>query len=448
MTTPEPLGPTPAGTGRWKVVGWIVIAGLIPPGLYWLCLGRVATVLPDDAKRMLRDRGDSTVLVDIRPAERFQHRHIDGARHWPANQILAVRSPEDVPPGLRDKRLLLVCSVGMLSARTAEHLADVGLSDAFSVRGGIQAWIGTASGPRGGPYDRWRTGSGEVVQFPVRQASPWEQLLAVASGFAMKGTYTLVSLILIVLLWRHRAADLVALRWAMVFFFLGENCCAINYFMFGEKSYLLEYLHSFGMLLCFAFTTYALIEGIDTRLIGISDPKDRCAAVSLCGQCAKYTDAPCGLRRIFYLIIPVMMVLAGMLLTSGRHDVSYNAMIYGTFYNYSHPMIYQLFETVYCPLAAMVVLAVSMGILLFKKRDPLPPAKATLAAGTGALGFGTLRMVLVGGYEQNMMWFVFWEEATELIFIAGVCCVLWLFRRGLLAAPTTPPDLQRPASDG
>jgi len=419
-------------------MGLVIIVGLLPLGLYWWYFGRVASVVPADAKRMLREDDAAAILMDVRTLDDFQDRHIDGARHWPMNEILAVRSLGDVPPAFRDKKLLLICTTGMLSMRPAEHLADVGLSDAFSVRGGIQAWIGTAPGPQGELYDRWRTGSGEVAQFPVRRAPVWEQFLAVASGFGMKATYTLISFILIIVLWRRRAADLTALRWAMVFFFLGENCCAVNYFVFGEKSYLLEYLHSYGMLLCFAFTMYAVIEGIDTRLIRIADPKDKCAALDLCTRCIKYTDAPCGLKRMFYLIIPAMIALSGMLLTADRHDVSYNVMIYGTFYHYTHPLMYQLFETVYCPAAAVVMFGISLGILLIKKADPLPPAKVAFAAGAGLLGFGALRMILAGAYEQNMMWFVFWEEATELLFIAGVCCVLWIFRRGLLAAPERP----------
>jgi hypothetical protein len=266
---------------------------------------------------------------------------------------------------------------------------------------------------------------------PFHSATDGEQFLAVASGYGFKITYSVLAFILAVVLWRSRAADLTALRWAMIFFFVGENCCAVNYVFFGEVSYLFEMLHSYGMLLCFAFTTYAIIEGFDHRLIRLSDPEGKCAALQLCGRCIKHTDVPCGLRRVFYLLIVAMMVVAGMLLTADFHDVSYNVEIYGTPYHYTNPMAYQLYEIVYCPLAAMVMFAVSLVMLLRAKGNRLGAAKMAFAGGFGALGFGSLRMILAGAYSQRMVYFIFWEEATELLFILGVCCVLWIFRSGL-----------------
>jgi hypothetical protein len=40
-------------------------------------------------------------------------------------------------------------------------------------------------------------------------------------------------------------------------------------------------------------------------------------------------------------------------------------------------------------------------------------------------------MVLGGAYDQNRVWYLFWEETTELVFIAGVGIALWIFRRTL-----------------
>jgi hypothetical protein len=39
------------------------------------------------------------------------------------------------------------------------------------------------------------------------------------------------------------------------------------------------------------------------------------------------------------------------------------------------------------------------------------------------------RLVLFQVYRDNLTWFVFWEEVTELIYIVGVGAVLWIFRR-------------------
>jgi hypothetical protein len=43
-----------------------------------------------------------------------------------------------------------------------------------------------------------------------------------------------------------------------------------------------------------------------------------------------------------------------------------------------------------------------------------------------------LRMVLGGAYDDNRVWYLFWEETTELLLLLGICFVLWTFRQGLL----------------
>ena len=58
-------------------------------------------------------------------------------------------------------------------------------------------------------------------------------------------------------------------------------------------------------------------------------------------------------------------------------------------------------------------------------------AKVFFAAGIGPLGFGMFRSILTTMYCNNLVWFAFWEESTELIFIVGVCFILGIFRKGL-----------------
>ena len=150
------------------------------------------------------------------------------------------------------------------------------------------------------------------------------------------------------------AADLVALRWALIFFFIGENFCAANYIFYTDRSYLFEYLHSLGMVLCSAFATYAIIEGMDLRFMKFSDPQARCAALGLCHRCIKHADAPCGLQRTFMLIILALMAVSFMPFCAPLAAVSYNTKIFGTFYNYSDPIIYQMYQTRFCPGVASV----------------------------------------------------------------------------------------------
>ena len=95
-------------------------------------------------------------------------------------------------------------------------------------------------------------------------SSAFEQLAAVATGFVVKPIYTVVALIIAIVLWKKTDLELKALKWAMLFFFAGENFCAANYlFTQNHDSHLLEYLHSLGMVLSFGFAAFATVEGID-----------------------------------------------------------------------------------------------------------------------------------------------------------------------------------------
>jgi len=266
---------------------------------------------------------------------------------------------------------------------------------------------------------------------PFRETSLVEQVATVVAAFVIKPVYTLLALVLTVVLWRQKSPDLTALCWAFLFFFVGENFCAANYLIYREQSHLFEYLHNVGMVVCFGLTTYAVLEGLDRRVVKFSDAESRCAALTLCRRCMKYTDAPCALKRLFLLMIPVLMILAFVPLAADVIPLSYNTEIFGSPHNYSHPVIGQRFEIRYCPAVALVMLTVSLTILQFKRNDAVVWSKVFFAAGVGALGFSVFRLVFVQVYRQNLAWYAFWEEATEFLFILTAAAVLWLFRQGL-----------------
>jgi hypothetical protein len=217
----------------------------------------------------------------------------------------------------------------------------------------------------------------------------------------------------------------------MVFFFVGENCCAVNYLAFEERSYWLEYLHGVGMLFAFGFGCYALLEGADRRIVMLSDPNRRCAAANLCGRCIKHADVPCGLRRLFCLVLPLAMIFSLLLPTADWKDTTYITPVFGVPYVYGHLRAFQIFENWFCGGAAVLLFAISLLILLLRKQAGIETAKIFLAAGLGPLGFGGLRMLLGAAYDRNRVWYLFWEEGTELALVAAVCVVLWIFRRRL-----------------
>jgi hypothetical protein len=185
------------------------------------------------------------------------------------------------------------------------------------------------------------------------------------------------------------------------------------------------------MVLCFGLTVFALLEGIDLRLVKYSDPQARCAAVGLCHRCIKHVEAPCGLQRTFLLVIPAVMVLCGMPFCADLLHVSYNTRIFGTFYNYSHPVLCQIFEIRYLPAAALILLTVSWIALGINQANSVWWSKVSFAAGCGAFGFAFFRLILMQIYRENLVWYATWEELTELLFILSAGLVLWVFRHGL-----------------
>lgn len=417
---------------RWRLTAVIVlVGGLTPLAIYGGLFASVPTVTPQVARQMLDDR--NTSLVDVRPAGDFSDGHIDGAVNWPLDRIPRQASADAIPQELRGKRLLLICDVGLASRLAVGRLGGIESRSVFNVRGGIQEWVHSVQEMRRSPYHRWRVEHNAAIGFPFRDSPQWEQALATLAYFGFKPLYTFVAGTLIVLLWRSTAIDLVALRWAMWFFFLGENACAVNYFCFREESYLAEFAHSLGMMLCFGFAVSALIEAVDRRLLNLSDPQRRCAAISLCSRCIKQDHPVCGLKQVFYLLIAAAAVLAFMIPASGWNDIAYNTYVFGRFYNYGHLRVFQLLENVYCPAAAILLYGLAFLALARGTMHGWTASKVLFSAACGALSFGGLRALLGAAYDENRVWFLFWEETTELLFIAAVGWLLWVFRNSLFA---------------
>jgi rhodanese-related sulfurtransferase len=417
----------------------IAVGGSLPLLLYWLFLGRVPTITADEAKTLLASSGQAT-LLDVRPAEEFQSDHIEAAQNWPYADIAALVSSAAMPQQFRGKKLLLICNGGVTSGLATRKLRELHVPDVANVEGGMQAWVAAAEKPCTLSLCRLRDATGDATALPFRESPRYEQWAAVLTGFGVKPLYMTLALLLVFILRRQQSPDLLALRWGLLFFFAGEAFCALNYLFTTHESYLLEYLHCFGMVLTFGFTTYALLEGIDLRLLKYSHPKDKCAALGLCRVCIKYTDAACGLRRMFLLIIPAAMTLAVLPLCVAPNPTSYNTRILGAFYNYSHPVVHQIYETRYLPFAALVLFAASLLVLVWRERHPVSVSKVLFAAGAGALGFAWFRLFLFAPFADNQVWFAFWEEVTELLYVASIGFVLLVFRGALLGPRTVPEE--------
>jgi hypothetical protein len=265
-----------------------------------------------------------------------------------------------------------------------------------------------------------------------RASLPWEQWLSVITAMAIKPLYTALSLLILIILWKQDSLALKSIKWAMAFFFIGENFCAADYFFSPcHDSHFLEYMHNLGMMLCFSFTVYSIFEGADRHLISYSDAQKTCSLVILCRQCIKYKNVPCAFQRCFILLGFAGAIVALMPMCAQIQIVFYSTEILGSPYIYHHPLVSQLFETRYCPALACVLFLASSLLLLIKHHNPVHWAKILFSGACGAAGFSFLRFVIFYGFLSNLLWMDFWEEATELLFIVSVAMILWIFRKSI-----------------
>ncbi|MBI5651843.1 MAG: rhodanese-like domain-containing protein [Chloroflexi bacterium] len=413
-----------------KIIALVLVlifcAGALPLLLYWVAVGNVPAITARAAVKMLDD--PNAILVDVRAPAAYRASHIDGAENWDWRN--AAR--ENIPAPFKDKRVLLICESGIESAFAARALNALGVAKVWSVEGGMQSWFANAHHFGSARFASLRLATGEMMRLPFRDSSPGEQFVAVLAGYGVKTIYMLIAFALVVvLLWRQKSRDLAVLGWGMVAFFAGEAICWINFPIFNEESAFLEYLHSYGMVVAVAFIVFALIEGLDQRVIGFSDANAKCALLNLCRGCVKYKPVSCGLQRTFKLAIVALIAVAVMPLNAEPLAIVYTTRVLNIPVIYTHPIILQLYEIRVIPALAMFFFTLAFAILQLGAPRHLILSKIFFAAGMGHLVFGFLRLMLSAFYRDNHVWFEFWEEATELILIAGIAIVLWIFRAGL-----------------
>jgi rhodanese-related sulfurtransferase len=97
---------------------------------------RVKEVTVDDVKVML-DRGEKFLLVDVREESEFAKDHLPGAIHLGKGVI--ERDIEQRVPDTGAK-LVLYCGGGFRSALAADNLQKMGYTNVISMDGGIRVW--------------------------------------------------------------------------------------------------------------------------------------------------------------------------------------------------------------------------------------------------------------------------------------------------------------------
>lgn len=305
---------------------------------------------------------------------------------------------------------LLRLGVALLALGTASCL-----DPALDVRGTLdQAVAGAeALGP---------TSSG-----PSLELTTVEQAAAVFSGYVVKPTYMLVSLLLFFFLRRGRSRDLGLLRIGLAAFFLGEAACALNYLLTGGRSEVLEALHGLGMAGMGGATAWGLFVLADERLLGLTRPTAGCSLRRFCGRCWKQDRTGCFAHRLFVLLAPALTILATMPLFAPLRELDLVGGVFGTPVAYLYSRLQLLTDFRVYPMLAVLGFAVTAILLPFGEQA-MRRTQPIFFTAFGFFSFSLFRFLLLAAYRQRPVWLDFWEEITELLLIGFLAAFFALYR--------------------
>lgn len=264
-------------------------------------------------------------------------------------------------------------------------------------------------------------------QLPANAFTQWVVLL---SGLVIKPAYMVLSLALIILLWRQKVRAMVLIRWALVTFLLGEAFCAANYLLIGGENEALEILHGLGMVGLSAFLPWGMFTLLDQYILHFSEDKANCALLRLCGQCWKQNNVSCGLKQLFLFLAPALAVIALMPLTAPLKPSHFTMTVFDVETQFNFFIRVLQWELRLYPIMASLLMISSL-VLLRGGRKSIQTAQVPFFAGLGFMLYSLFRFFLLYSYDCLPHWANFWEEITELIMTIGLGIFFIIFRRQL-----------------
>jgi rhodanese-related sulfurtransferase len=403
------LGAMLALTARPSGLAWLVGAHEIQPGDLVL-----ATKSPSPP-----------LLVDVRSEEEYRSGHVVGALWAPLGQLGDFVAAHPVPV---ERTIVTICAHGWRSAMGATEIAARGHQRVSSLAGGTAGWRAL-----GLPIETGLSSSAPNTTTVVD--TTWlEQTATVISAFAVKPLYMLLALALGLWLWRRRDRDLALLGRGMLLFFAGETLCAVRG-MGAEPADLFEIGHGLGMVAMGAWFSWGLLELLDRRVLGFSDPARACALSRFCQRCWKRDPVACGLHRIMRMLLPVLAILCLVPLSATLRPLLVVYPVFGTLVRDESTLVVEIAEMRVYPCFALWLFAMAF-LDLRKGRPGVEPAKAPFFVGLGCLSYALLRFFLHHAFGQAVVWANAWEEVTELLTVLTLLWILWVFRTQLeLARP-------------
>jgi rhodanese-related sulfurtransferase len=100
----------------------------------WLRTQNAGALAPQDVIRLMNQ---GATVLDLRAAEAYAAGHINGARHFDAQQIAGAA---DSLKKYKEKPLIVYCDRGLTAAGAVRTLVQQGFTKVFNLRGGLAAW--------------------------------------------------------------------------------------------------------------------------------------------------------------------------------------------------------------------------------------------------------------------------------------------------------------------
>ena len=113
-----------------------------PPSLisrffWWLPIGHVAEITPEELIKEMEIPNMSTQLLDVRTRKEWSNDHIKGTINIP---ITELRSKKNELPFIKDKPIVAICLSAHRSIPAVRLLRSQGFRNVSQLSGGMRAW--------------------------------------------------------------------------------------------------------------------------------------------------------------------------------------------------------------------------------------------------------------------------------------------------------------------
>ncbi|MHC4457662.1 MAG: rhodanese-like domain-containing protein [Planctomycetota bacterium] len=364
------------------------------------------------------------LILDIRKDRIYRKGHIPGAIRMDMDRIEGYLEKIQI---LHQRVIIAVCAHGWQSQIAAATIMAHGYRNVYYLMGGTTRWI-----ELGFPLQQVAGVVPEATSLkpPIIKISLLSQLAMTLAAFIVKPAYIVMTFLVIMMLWRKRSRDLVLIRYAMVFFFIGENACSLNYLVASNSSVWLEFVHGLGMVGMFFLLIWGLVVFFDERVVHYLDPERPCVFQRHCKLCWKKENVSCGLHRLALYLLPALAFTAFIPVTMPLRPFRIIMPVF-----LADVLWFKDFWNLFLEFRVYPILGALCFITSYfwtrKGQHALPKAQLPFFLALGFTLYSYFRFGLLLTFNENQAWADWWEESTEFIMVALVMLLLVVFKNQL-----------------